>query len=220
MPFLVNNRGFLFHQYKYYIEAMRIIAITGGIASGKTLVFNQFMNLGAYGINFDVLSREVVIPCSKAWWKIVNHFGKDILKTDLEIDRKKLRDIVFNDSEKRKILEDIIHPEVRKQCQDRLAAISKIAPNALVVIDIPLLIEIGMQNEFDTVIVVYLSEETQIRRVMAREGVAEAEAKKLIGLQMPLGEKLKFADIVINNGGTIVETEVQVRDVFFSLSRS
>jgi len=109
---------------------------------------------------------------------------------------------------------------VRKQCQDRLAAISKIAPNALVVIDIPLLIEIGMQNEFDTVIVVYLSEETQIRRVMAREGVAEAEAKKLIGLQMPLSEKLKFAGIVINNGGTIAETEKQVRDVFFSLSRS
>lgn len=211
---------FYFINTSINIEAMRIIAITGGIVSGKTLVFNQFMNLGAYGIDFDVLSREVVIPGSKAWWKIVNHFGKDILKTDLEIDRKKLRDIVFNDSEKRKNLEDIIHPEVRKQCQDRLAAISKIAPNALVVIDIPLLIEIGMQNEFDTVIVVYLSEETQIRRVMAREGVAEEEAKKLIGLQMPLSEKLKFAGIVINNGGTIAETEEQVRDVFFSLSRS
>ncbi|KAF5433173.1 dephospho-CoA kinase [Candidatus Methanophagaceae archaeon] len=81
---------------------MQIVAITGGIASGKTLVLNLFMKLGAYGIDCDVLSREVVMPCSNAWWKIVNTFGKGILKNDLTIDRKKLLNIVFHDSTKRK----------------------------------------------------------------------------------------------------------------------
>ncbi len=198
---------------------MQIVAITGGIASGKTLVLNLFMTLGAYGIDCDSLSREAVMPCSNAWWKIVNTFGKGILKNDLTVDRKKLRDIVFHDSTKRKELEGLIHPEVIKMCRDRIEAIRKIEPDPLVAIDVPLLIEIGLQNEFDTVIVVYLDEETQIRRVMAREKVTGEDAKKLIGLQMPLSEKVKFADIVINNGGTITETEEQVRTAFYSLSR-
>ncbi|KAF5433174.1 dephospho-CoA kinase [Candidatus Methanophagaceae archaeon] len=104
-------------------------------------------------------------------------------------------------------------------CWDRVEAIRTIEPDPLVAIDVPLLIEIGLQNEFETVIVVYLDEETQIRRVMAREKVTGEDAKKLIGLQMPLSEKVKFADIVINNGGTIAETEEQVRAAFYSLSR-
>ncbi|MEA3487933.1 MAG: dephospho-CoA kinase [Euryarchaeota archaeon] len=199
---------------------MQIVAITGGIASGKTLVLKLFMKLGAYGIDCDSLSREVVMPCSTAWWKVVNTFGKGILKNDLTIDRKKLRNIVFHDSTKRKELEGLIHPEVLKMCRDRIEAIRKIEPELLVAIDVPLLIEIGLQNEFETVIVVYLDAETQIRRVMAREQVTGEDAKKLIGLQMPLSEKVKFADIVINNGGTIAETEEQVRAAFASLSRN
>ena len=201
---------------------MQVVGITGGIASGKSLVLNTFMNLGAYTIDCDVLSREVVRPCLKAWWEIVNFFGKDILRNDLEIDRKKLRDIVFSDSEKRKILERIIHPEVWERCMERMEAIQKIEsnPNVLVVIDVPLLIETGLQKEFefDKVIVVYVSEETQIRRVMEREGITKEEAKKMIGIQMPLKEKLKFADAVINNEGTLEETEEQVRSVFYSIS--
>ena len=197
---------------------MRLLGVTGGIASGKSIVLNMFMKLGAYTIDCDILSREVVRPCSKAWWEIVNFFGKDILKKDLEIDRKKLRGIVFGDSEKRDILEKIIHPEVRRKCIERIEAIKKIEPDsdALVVIDIPLLIEKGLRTEFkfDTVIVVYVSEETQIRRVMEREGMTKEEAKKMMAIQMPLKEKLKFADVVINNEGTLEETEKQVRNVF------
>ncbi|MFZ2070306.1 MAG: dephospho-CoA kinase [Halobacteriota archaeon] len=197
---------------------MRIVGITGGIASGKSLVFNQFMALGAYGIDCDVLSREVVRSCSKAWWKILEVFGTEILKRNLAIDRNKLREIVFHDSDKRKVLEAIIHPEVREQYRDMIAAIKRIEPiPPLVVIDVPLLIETGLKSEFETVIVVYVKEETQIRRVMAREDVTEEEAKMLIGLQMPLSEKLKFADIVINNEGTLEETEQQVREVYLRL---
>ncbi len=210
----------LFLNKKEKSVEMQVVGITGGIASGKSLVLNTFMKLGAYAIDCDALSREVVIPCSKAWWEIVNFFDKDILKKDLEIDRKKLGEIVFGDSEKLDILEKIIHPEVRKKCMERVAAIKKmeLEPNTLVVIDVPLLIELGIQKEFDKVIVVYVSEEVQIRRVMKRDGVTKEAAKKMIGMQMPLKEKRKFADIVINNGGTLEETEKQVRNVFESLS--
>ncbi len=199
---------------------MRIVGITGGVASGKSLVLSAFMNLGAYGIDCDVLSREVVRPCSKAWWEIVNFFGKAILKKDLEIDRANLRRIVFNDSEQRKVLERIIQPEVWEKCMERIEAIKRIEPdpNALVVIDVPLLIETGLQKEFDRVIVVYVNEETQMRRVMEREGVTREEAKKMIDLQMPLKEKLKFADFIINNQGPREETEKQVKSIFEALS--
>lgn len=201
---------------------MQLVGITGGIASGKSLVLDTFMSLGAYGIDCDVLSREVIRPCSKAWWEIVNFFGTGIVRNNLEIDRKKLRDIVFRDSEQRKILERIIHPEVWMRCMERMEAIEKIEanPNVLVVIDVPLLIETGLQKkfEFDKVIVVYVREETQIRRVMEREGITKEEAKKMIGIQMPLKEKLKFADFVINNEGPREETEKQVRKVFEAVS--
>jgi len=199
---------------------MQIVGITGGVASGKSLVLHQFMKLGAYAIDCDVLSREVVIPCSKAWWEIVRFFGNGIVKKDLEIDRRKLRAIVFNDSEKLTVLEKIIHPEVKRKCIERLEAIKKIElePNTIVVIDVPLLIETGIQEEFDKIIVVYASEETQLKRVTERDGITRDEAKKLIELQMPLGEKLRFADFVINNEGTREETENQVRDIFATFS--
>ena len=197
---------------------MNIIAVTGGIASGKSLVLNTFMNLGAFVIDCDILSREAVIPCSKAWWKIVDVFGKAICRHDLEIDRKKLGGIVFNDSSKRKILEQIIHPEVRRKCTERIEAIKTMAPNAFVVIDVPLLIETGLQKEFDTVIVVYVSANTQIRRLMDRDGITEEEAQKMVALQIPLAEKRTFADYIINNDGTREETEMQVRMLFDTFS--
>ena len=197
---------------------MNIIAVTGGIASGKSLVLNTFMNLGAYWIDCDILSREAVIPCTKAWWKIVDVFGKAICRHNLEIDRKKLGGIVFNDSSKRKILEQIIHPEVRRKCTERIEAIKKMAPNAIVIIDVPLLIETGVQKEFDTVIVVYVSADTQIRRLMERDGITKKEARKMVEMQIPLVQKRAFADYIINNDGTREETEMQVRKLFESFS--
>jgi dephospho-CoA kinase len=199
---------------------MRIVGLTGGAASGKSLVLRTFMELGAYVIDCDVLSREAVIPCSKAWWEIVRVFGDDILRKDLAIDRKKLRAIVFSDPKQRAALEAIVHPEVRRKCVERIEAIKKIdtKPNALVVVDVPLLIETGMQTDFDTVIIVYVSEETQMKRLMARDGLTKAAARKLIGLQRPLQEKLQFADYVLSNEGTRAETEKQVSALFATLT--
>lgn len=200
---------------------MRIVGLTGGVASGKSLVLHTFMKLGAYVIDCDMLSREAVIPCSRAWWEIVRVFGGDIIKNNLAIDRKKLREIVFGDFKQRRTLESIIHPEVRRKCAERLEAIKRIdpKPNALVVIDVPLLIELGMHDSFDAVIVVYVREETQIERLMARDGITKEAAKELIdALQMPLKDKLQFADYVVTNEGTRAETEKQVRALFATLT--
>jgi len=93
---------------------MKVVALTGGVASGKSTVLKMFMRLGAFGIDCDVLSREALRPCTSAWWSVVKAFGKDILRKDLEIDRPKLREIVFSDEEKRRTLERIVHPEVRR----------------------------------------------------------------------------------------------------------
>ncbi len=198
---------------------MRLVGLTGGVASGKSLVLQQFMKLGVYGIDCDVLSREAVIPCSNAWWAIVRRFGTDILKRDLELDRTKLRKIVFNDAEQRTALERIIHPEVTRKMKERIAAIAELAadPKAIVVVDVPLLLETGMQDEFETVIVVYVSEATQIRRVMERDGLSQEEAQKMVALQLPLKAKLPCADYVISNEGSLEATERQVRTIFTAL---
>ncbi len=196
-----------------------VAAITGGIGSGKSLVYRLFLELGAFGIDCDVLSREAVRPCTKAWWQLIEHFGKEILKRDLEIDRKRLREIVVADSARRRYLEAVIHPEVMAMCRARIEAIRKIEPNALIVVDVPLLIEAGFVDKFDVVILVYVNEKEQLKRVMEREGIDEQEAKELIALQIPLNEKLKFADIVINNEGTVEETAKQVKRAFQNLIR-
>jgi len=199
---------------------MRLVGLTGGVASGKTLVLQQFMKLGAYGIDCDVLSREAVIPCSDAWWAIVRRFGTAILKQDLELDRPKLRKIVFNDAALRTALELIIHPEVTRKMKERLAAIEELAaadPKAIVVVDVPLLIETGMQDDFESVIVVYVSEATQIRRVMERDGLSQEEAQKMVALQLPLKAKLPYADFIISNEGSPEATEQQVRKIFTAL---
>ncbi len=201
-------------------KTVRVTGLTGGMASGKTLVLQQFMKLGAYVIDCDVLSREAVIPCSMAWWEIVRCFGTEIVRNDLELDRKRLRDLIFSDAEKRVALEKIVHPEVKRKMRERIAAIEELAATdrTLVVVDVPLLIEAGVQHEFDAVVVVYSSEETQIQRIIDREGVTRAEARKMITVQLPLKDKLPFADYVITNEGTREETEKQVREIFAELS--
>ncbi len=202
------------------VKTVRVVGLTGGVASGKTLVLQQFMELGAYGIDCDLLSREAVVPCSRAWWEIVRCFGTEIVRHNLELDRKRLRELVFSDAGKRVTLEKIVHPEVKRKMRERIAAIEELAPthHTLVVVDVPLLIEMGMQHEFDAVVVVYSSTETQIQRLIDREGVTRAEAERWIRLQLPLDEKLRSADYVITNEGTREETEKQVRTIFAELS--
>jgi len=200
---------------------MKVVALTGGVASGKSTVLKMFMRLGAFGIDCDVLSREALRPCTSAWWSVVKAFGKDILRKDLEIDRPKLREIVFSDEEKRRTLERIVHPEVRRMLKERLNAIKTLTEatekrGVLVVVDVPLLFEVGMQSEFERVIVVYASEAVRLRRLLQR-GFSREIAMKIMRAQMPLEEKAKHADFVIYNEDSKEETEKEVRKIFETL---
>ncbi|MCW7080540.1 MAG: dephospho-CoA kinase [Candidatus Methanospirare jalkutatii] len=198
---------------------MKVIALTGGVASGKSTVLKMFMRLGAFGIDCDVLSREALRPCTSAWWSVVKAFGKDILRRDLEIKREKLREIVFSDEEKRRTLERIVHPEVRRMLKERLNAIKTLTAGergVLVVVDVPLLFELGMQSEFERVIVVYASEAVRLRRLLQR-GFSREIAMKIMRAQMPLEEKAKQADFVIYNEDSKEETEKEVRKIFETL---
>jgi len=202
-------------------EGMTVVALTGGVASGKSTVLEMFMRLGAFGIDCDVLSREALRPCTSAWWSVVKAFGKDILRKDLEIDRPKLREIVFSDEEKRRTLERIVHPEVWRMLKERLNAIKTLTEatekrGVLVVVDVPLLFELGMQSEFERVIVVYASEAVRLRRLLQR-GFSREIAMKIMRAQMPLEEKAKQADFVIYNEDSMEETEKEVRKIFEKL---
>jgi len=198
---------------------MKVVALTGGVASGKSTVLEMFMRLGAFGIDCDVLSREALRPCTSAWWSVVKAFGKDILRRDLEIKREELREIVFSDEEKRRTLERIVHPEVRRMLKERLNAIKTLTAGergVLVVVDVPLLFELGMQSEFERVIVVYASEAVRLRRLLQR-GFSREIAMKIMRAQMPLEEKAKHADFVIYNEDSKEETEMEVRKIFETL---
>lgn len=192
--------------------AVIIVGLTGGIASGKSTVAGIFRELGAYLIDFDVLAREVVRPHLKAWKGIVEYFGTEVLNEDLTLNRQRLAEIVFDDAVKLEKLNEIVHPVVFEEGKNRLEEIRKIDPGALVVMDIPLLLETGCQTLVDKVVLVSASEENQIRRLIDR-GLTPGEAEKRIRAQMPSAEKIKQADFVIQNDGSLAETRRQVEIV-------
>ncbi|MBI4377872.1 MAG: dephospho-CoA kinase [Nitrospinae bacterium] len=196
---------------------MLLIGLTGGIATGKSLVSKTLKELGAYIIDADKISREVVEPYTPAWTEIVEFFGRDVLNNDGKINRKKLGEIVFNDPVKKKRLEEIVHPVVIEEENRRIAEYKKINPDAIVVIDAALLIEAGGHLRVDTLIVVYSDRETQIKRLCERDELSRGDAEKRIDSQMPLNEKIKGADFVINNSNSIENTLIQIKSIFNKL---
>lgn len=165
-----------------------VIGLTGGIASGKSTVSNMIKDLGITVIDADVEARLAVEKGKKAYHEIISHFGPEILQSDGTIDRGKLGSIVFHDSEKRLLLNSIVHPAVREQMLTK-----KIDAEArgehLIVLDIPLLFESKLTYMVDKTLLVYVDEETQLRRLMERNNFTEQEAKARINSQMPLKEK-------------------------------
>jgi len=188
---------------------MIIVGLTGGVGTGKSTVSSFFKVLGAYVIDWDELARKVTRPHSKAWKKIVEHFGKGILDDDLTINREELADIVFSDKEKLAKLNQIVHPAVFEEDERLTNEIKRLHPHALIIKDIPLLFEVTRPIPLDKIIVVSASEETQLKR-LADKGMSREDAKNRIKSQFPLEEKIKSADFVINNDGTLEETKKQV----------
>ena len=193
-----------------------IVGLTGGIASGKSTVGEMFKQLGAYLIDFDVLAREVVRPHLKAWKGVVEHFGTEVLNEDLTINRGMLAEIVFNDNAKLGKLNEIVHPAILEEDEQRMEEIRGIDPAAIVVKDIPLLFEMNYREFVDKVVVVYASEENQMKRLIDR-GLDPEGAAKRIGAQMPLAEKVNLADFVIQNNGSLAETRRQVEMIYNAL---
>lgn len=186
------------------------VGLTGGIASGKSTVARMLEEKGAVLIDLDELAHAVQEPGKPVWREIVRHFGPEILRADRTIDRGRLGAAVFADRAKLELLNRLVHPAVLAEWQKRIEAIRKTRPDAIIVSDIPLLIEAGLAPLADVVLLVYLSPEEQIRRLMARNGYSREEAEQRLAAQMPLGEKIAHADLVIRNDGPPEQTRREV----------
>jgi len=200
-------------------KGMIIAGLTGSIGTGKSTVAQMFADLGANIIDADQLSREVVKPGKPAWQKIVDYFGKDVLNDDLTINRSRLADVVFNDKAKLEKLNSIVHPEVLKEDALLVEKIKTVNPDGLIVKEIPLLLELGPElarKIVDIIIVVYASPEVQLKRLIER-GMSEEDARNRIKNQIPVDDKIKSADFVVNNNGDLESTRAQVFQIYNQL---
>jgi len=195
------------------------VGFTGGIACGKTTVARMLVEKGARLIDFDVLAHDVEMPDRPAWREIVANFGEGVLGTDRQIDRLKLGAIVFADKEKLKTLNGIVHPAVFAEWRRRLDGIGREDPHAVVLSDVPLLIEVGMKSLFDLVALVYISPDEQAERLIRRNGFSPDEARVRLAAQMSIDEKVRQADIVINNQGSPEDTRLLLDAVWADLVR-
>lgn len=194
-----------------------LVGLTGGIATGKSMVSALFAHLGCRVVDADLLAREVVEPGQPAHAAIVQEFGPEVLLEDGRLDRKRLGAVVFGDPERRKRLEAITHPAIRARMARLLAGFEEEQFDGIVIWDAALLIESGGDGQMDRLVVVYADEATELRRLMARDGLDEAEARTRIASQMPVAEKAKRAHHVIDNSGSRADTERQVRRVHEAL---
>jgi dephospho-CoA kinase len=189
-----------------------VIGLTGGIASGKSTVSNMMKDLGITVIDADVEARLAVRKGKKAYQEIISHFGPEILQSDGSIDRGKLGSIVFHNSEKRMLLNSIVHPAVREQMLSKKID-AEARGEQIIVMDIPLLFESKLTYMVDKILLVYVDEDTQLKRLIERNHFTEEEAKARINSQLPLKEKVSLADAVIDNNGTIEETRNQLLQI-------
>jgi dephospho-CoA kinase len=198
-------------------NGLLIVGLTGGVASGKTTVSQILREEGAYLIDADQIARELVRPYTPAWNELTKVFGKEILREDGSIHRKRLGAKVFSNPEQRNLLNQILHPRIKAEMNKRVKEIGQKDPNAIIVIDAALLIELGDHRQMDKVIVVTATEKQQIERLKKRDGVDQEEAQKVLSSQMALEEKMKVADFVICNERSFEETSRRVREVFQEL---
>jgi len=196
-----------------------VVGLTGGIASGKSTVSLLLKEKGAVIIDADTIARQIMQPGKPAWIKIVNHFGRQILNEKNDIDRRKLGNIVFSDKTQLEFLNSITHPEIINEIKVQLEYYRNLQKK-VVIIDAALLIEVGLLKLVDEVWVVTVNENVQLERLMAREkNLSPEQAKNRIKSQMPQEEKIKYADRVINNNGSIESTKIQIDNIWREISK-
>jgi dephospho-CoA kinase len=199
---------------------MIMAGVTGTIGTGKSTVARMFAEMGAFVIDHDKLSREVVEPGKPAWQAIADYFGSAVLNADRRINRQALAGIVFSDAVKLQKLNSIVHPAVLEEDQRLVEERRLVDPGGLIIKDVPLLLEAGPEIArllVDKIIVVFASPEVQLKRLIAR-GVPGEDARSRIRTQLPVSEKTGYADYVVNNDGTLEETMQQVKDIYSKLT--
>ncbi|XP_067131008.1 dephospho-CoA kinase domain-containing protein [Centruroides vittatus] len=199
---------------------MFLVGLTGGIATGKSTVASMFQEFGIKVIDSDVVARQVVEPGTIAWKKIKNEFGSEVILPDGMIDRQKLGKIIFSNSELRKKLNSITHPEIYKTIFWECLKLFLLGYQ-FVMLDLPLLYESGKMTKYiHKVVVVSCDENQQLTRLMRRNGFSEFDSLQRISAQMPLKEKCNMADFVIDNSGNYEETKKQVAEIIEKLKSS
>ncbi|MBL3687192.1 dephospho-CoA kinase [Leucobacter zeae] len=189
---------------------MQLIALTGGIASGKSTIGRRLAELGAYRIDADALARDAVAPGSPGLERVLQRFGRELLATDGGLDRTALGGRVFGDAAALADLNAIVHPEVRRLFEERLAELRGSDPDAVVVYELPLLVETGATAGWDLIVVADAPVEQRVARMVELRGMSEREARDRVARQASDAERRAVADVVIDTSGTEAETLAQV----------
>jgi dephospho-CoA kinase len=193
------------------------VGLTGGIATGKSTVGAMFVELGCHLIESDQITHQLFEPGQAVHAAVVKQFGNRILAVDGTIDRRILGDIVFKDPQARAKLNGLVHPAIIQRQQEWLQEMEAQDPHGIAIVDAALMIEVGTYKNYDKVIVVTCSPEMQRERLRARSALSEEKIESRIRSQMPAEEKIKYADFVIDNSGSIESTRVQVETVYQQL---
>lgn len=201
---------------------MYLIGLTGGIASGKTVVARHLARHGAVHIDADDVAREVVEPGQPAWEAIEREFGNDVVGEDGRLDRAALGAIIFSDPERRAALNAITHPAVKRRVQELVSLAEAENPRAVIVYDVPLLVEanVDAEHSFDLIVVVNASTQTRINRLIELRGLSREEAMHRLNSQVSDTERLAIADVVIDTNGTMEETLAQADALWRRISSS
>ena len=194
------------------------VGLTGSIASGKSTVSSIFRHAGAQIIDADRIAREVVQKGLPAWRKIVAHFGPRVLLADGQLNRTSLAEVVFNDPIQKRHLNAIVHPYVTQKLQELTKFHEQQQPGGVLVLDVPLLYETGMEKDLDKVIVVYVPESVQLERLVQRDGLTEQAARNRIRSQISIEEKKRRADIIIDNSSSLEATQDAALKVYRELA--
>lgn len=195
-----------------------VIGLTGGISSGKSTVSAFLAKLGAAVINADEIGHEAFRPHTEIWRQVVTAFGEGITKTGGEIDRHKLGEIVFNDAKSLEKLNEIMHPAMYRIAEQKITELLKKGMD-IIVLEAPLLVEAGWLPLVDTVWVTIADEITVVKRLRRRNGLSEEQAMARIRSQLPAEEKVKYADVIINTGGTLDEVQDRIEELWYNLHK-
>jgi len=194
------------------------VGLTGGIGSGKSEVSRRLADLGAVIVDADRVAREVVAVGTPGLQQVVDAFGTEVLLADGSLDREGLGRVVFGDPDKLARLNAIVHPLVGERIASTMADIERTQPEAIVVYDVPLLVENGLQDRYDVVVVVAADPQTQLRRLVQQRRMSEDDARARIAAQAPLEAKLAVADIVIDNDADLASLDAQVKQAWRDLT--